>query len=123
MKASNVPLILFWLSVWILIGRPQVFASEAFPYSVRTKNYSGQTGGIRGDINGVGMAGAAVAVPFSISAAQSNPAGLAMGMASVSVQILKNTIRDSQLQNSKIEYESNQWGFAVSPPLWGFGIM
>ncbi|HUP57154.1 MAG TPA: hypothetical protein VM598_06855, partial [Bdellovibrionota bacterium] len=47
------------------------------PYGTRTKAYSSWMPSARGDINTIGMAGATLALPLSISAAEANPAGYA----------------------------------------------
>jgi len=106
----------------ILIS-PATFASPAFPYSTRTRSYSGWNSTIQGDVTGLGMGGATVAIPSSISAAQINPAGFAMVTASVSAQILSNTIDDRHIQSSENRYDTNQWGLSVNPPPWGLGIL
>ncbi len=97
-------------------------AAVPFGYGTRTKNYSGWSPTVRGDINAVGMGGASIAVPTSISSSEANPAGFAMTLSSLTAQINKNTIHDEQFQKSGGDYESNEWGIAVNPPDWGFGI-
>lgn len=94
----------------------------AFPYSVRTEPYNGWSSSVRGDINTLGMGGATLALPHSISAAESNPAGFAMGTDAVEAQFNTNSILDRDVQMSDRKLESEQYGLAVSPPPWGFGI-
>ena len=97
-------------------------AIPVLPYSVRLQDYSGWNGGVRGDANTVGMAGATVAVPSSIASAESNPAGFAMETGSVSAQINRNTIHDRSIQKSGDSYDTFQGGLAVTPNPWGFGV-
>jgi hypothetical protein len=68
------------------------------------------------------MAGATVALPASISAAQTNPAGYALETGSVSAQINRITVYDMRIQPDGQPIDSSQWGFAASPPPWGFSI-
>jgi len=109
--------------LFTLIFFPSTNASEVFPYSTRTKSYSGWNSTIQGDVTALGMGGATVALPSSISAAQINPAGFAMVTASISAQIVSNTINDQHIQTSQNKYDSNQWGLGVNPSPWGFGIL
>jgi len=117
------------MKAWILFcGTLFTFLSSAhadpfFSSPVRTHNYSGWNSAIQGDINYTGMAGATVAVPDSLSGAEANPAGFAMTVTSISAQISSNTTRDPHIQQSGNDtYNTNQWGLAVSPPPWGFGM-
>ena len=100
----------------------RVEATPYFPYSVRTHDYSGYTSAPQSDTNTTGMAGATVALPASISSAQANPAGYAMETGSVSAQINRIEIFDLRIQPDGQPIDSSQWGFAVSPPPWGFSI-
>lgn len=100
-----------------------VIAAEPFPYSTRTRNYSGWSSTIQGDVNALGMGGATVAFPSSIAAAQINPAGFAMVTASLSAQIVKNTKEDLHVQKSSNQSSNQQWGLGVNPSPWGFGIL
>jgi hypothetical protein len=68
------------------------------------------------------MAGATVALPASISSAQTNPAGYALETGSVSAQINRITVYDMRIQGDGQPIDSSQWGLAVSPPPWGFSI-
>jgi len=102
---------------------PARAAGGPFNYSPRIRYYTGGDTAVRGDTNTVGMGGATIAIPMSISAALENPAGFAMTTGSLSAQINKNTIDDNHLQKSQDAYDSNQWGLAVSPQNWGFGIL
>jgi hypothetical protein len=92
------------------------------PYATRTRDFSSWTASTVGDINTIGMGGATLAVPGSISAAESNPAGYAMLTASVTAQINKISFADKRLQRSGDPIEASQWGLGLSPGLWGFGI-
>jgi hypothetical protein len=96
--------------------------ATTFPYSVRTKDYSGYTSAPQSDTNTTGLAGATVALPASISSAQSNPAGYAMETGSVSAQINRIEIYDLRIQPDGQPIDSSQWGLAVSPPPWGFSV-
>lgn len=97
-------------------------AAYPYPYSMRTQAFSGWNTAVRGDINTVGMAGATVAIPYSISSAEYNPSGFAMSISSLSAQLNKASVHDGNLQKSGANYEINEWGVALSPPPWGFGI-
>lgn len=68
------------------------------------------------------MAGATLAVPSSISAAEANPAGFSMLTGSLSAQVNKVSFNDKKLQRSGDPIESSQWGFGLSPPPWGFSL-
>ena len=92
------------------------------PYSTRTQDFSSWTPATRGDTNTIGMAGATVALPTSISAAEANPAGFGMLTGSVSAQIVSTTLHDQRLQRSGDAIESSEWGLGVSPAHWGFAI-
>lgn len=97
-------------------------AVEPLPYSVRTKPYTGWHSGVRGDNTVIGMAGANVALPFNIGAAEMNPAGFAMLMGSVSAQITSTDITDRQIQSTDFKSKSSYYGLAVNPPPWGFAV-
>lgn len=98
-------------------------ASPAFPYSTRTKPYTGWNSGVRGDDTIVGMSGATVALPFNIGASNLNPAGFAMLMGTVNAQISGTQISDGQIQAERAaKIQSNYYGLAVNPPPWGFAI-
>ena len=105
------------ISLW-----PFSAAATSFPYTLRTQNYSAWSPAAQSDTNTTGMAGATVALPSSISAAEINPAGFAMETGSVSAQINSISIVDRQIQPDGQEIDSSQWGLGVSPPPWGFSI-
>lgn len=91
-------------------------------YPTRTRPYSGWTAIVKGDNNTVGMAGATVALPNSISAMESNPAGFAMNLGGLAAQINSFSLKDpdtNQGSNGTTEY---QWGLGTSVPPWGYGI-
>ncbi len=97
--------------------------AAVLPYTTRTKAYSGWATTVRGDLGTIGMAGAVVAIPISISSVESNPAGLTMTMGSVSAQINSNSLEDKRVSgNDTVKVKSSQWGLAVNPPPWGFAI-
>jgi hypothetical protein len=112
--------ILLPLIAWTL-SLPEASAF-ILPYSQRTRDYSSWTPASRGDTNTIGMAGATVALPMSISSAEINPAGFAMMTGTVSAQINTTNLDDSRLQKSGDPISSSQWGFAVSPEHCGFSI-
>ncbi len=69
------------------------------------------------------MAGATVAIPGSISALETNPAGLTMTMGSVSAQINSSETRDRTVNGSDSKPIMNrQGGLAVVPGNWGYAI-
>src|SRR6202789_3550570 len=101
------------LSAFLLVfpaGRANAFI---YPYTVRTQNYSSWTPATQGDTNTIGMAGATVALPTSISATQGTPPGSAMTTGAVSTQINNMTYEDQRLQRSGEPISVSQWGFAI----------
>lgn len=116
MMAIHISLAIF------LFFTAQAEASPRFPYAARTRDYSGWTPATQADTNTTGMAGATVALPSSISAAESNPAGFAMQTGSVSAQINRISITDRRIQPDGQSIDSSQWGLGVSPPPWGFAF-
>src|SRR4051812_13755742 len=92
------------------------------PYATRTRDFSSWTPATQGDTKTIGMAGATVALPTSISSAEPNPAGFAMTTESVSAQINNTTFNDKRLQRSGESITGSQAGFGVSPEHWGFAI-
>lgn len=103
-------------------ARQSAFAAPPFPYAARTKPYTGWNSGVRGDDTIVGMAGATVALPFNIGAAEMNPAGFAMLMGTVNAQISGTEIADRQIQSTDAKIKSTYYGLAVNPPPWGFAV-
>lgn len=111
----------------LIIGSTTTFAATfsfaaILPYSVRTRNFSSWTPDTRGDTNTVGMAGATVAIPSSISAAETNPAGYAMLTGPVSAQINQTTLSDPRIQRNGEPISSSQWGLSVSPMPWAYSV-
>lgn len=96
-------------------------AQSPFPYSARTRSYNGWNTAIQGDVNMLGMAGATIAIPRSISAAEFNPASFAMTLESIKASLNSNTIRDDHI-HAKNKYDTSQWGLGISPSPWGFGF-
>jgi hypothetical protein len=92
------------------------------PYSARTKSYSGYSTTIRGDNDTVGMSGATVAVPNSVSNLESNPAGLTMTMGSVTAQINSGEVEDNTITGSNTKLQDSQWGLTVTPGNWGYSV-
>jgi hypothetical protein len=71
----------------------------------------------------IGMAGATVAIPTSISSLESNPAGLTMTMGSVTAQINSNDMEDRTIAGAgQKKIQSNQWGVTVTPGDWGYAL-
>jgi hypothetical protein len=91
-------------------------------YPQRFFPYQGWSAIARGDTNTIGMAGATVALPNSISAIEANPAGLAMTLGGLAAQINSYSIRDPEVNRSTEDSSEYQWGVATSVPPWGFGI-
>ena len=118
--AGTMILLVSALLAWL--AAPSAFSATALPYPTRTKDYSGWSPGIQSDTNTTGMAGATVALPSSISSAESNPAGFAMETGSLSAQINRISVIDKRVQPDGQPIESNQWGLGVSPPPWGFSL-
>jgi hypothetical protein len=115
----------YWRGVFafgLLIGTP-TFGATFLPYSTRTRAYSGYSSTIRGDNETIGMAGATVAVPDSISSLEANPAGLTMTMGSVTAQLNSNAMKDRTVSGEgQPKIISNQWGLSVTPNDWGYSI-
>jgi len=98
-------------------------ADGVLPYSTRTRAYNGYSTTIRGDNETVGMANATVAIPGSISALETNPAGLTMTMGNVSAQVNSNEMRDPEITGSQSAgIHNNHWGLAVIPGNWGYAL-
>jgi hypothetical protein len=98
-------------------------AELVFPYSQRTRAYSGYQATVRGDDQMVGMAGATVAIPDSVTSLETNPAGLTMTMGSVTAQINSNEASDRRLTGSEqTKVRSTQWGLTATPNKWGYAV-
>jgi hypothetical protein len=111
------------IALTILSLAPRCLASNpTFPYSTRNTNYSAWSPGAQSDTNTTGLAGATVALPSSISAAEMNPAGFAMEMGSLSAQINRISIVDKRIQPDGASMDSTQWGLGVNPSPWGLSI-
>lgn len=111
-------------AILLLLG-PVISASGAdvLPYSQRTRAYSGYGTTVRGDNETIGMAGATVAIPNSVSSIETNPAGLTMTMGSVTAQLNSNEMKDRILTGSETKkIRSNQWGLTVTPGDWGYAL-
>ncbi len=99
------------------------YAADPLPYNIRTRAYSGFGTTVRGDNETIGMAGATVAIPDSISSIESNPAGLTMTMGSVTAQINSNAMEDRTITGiGQRKVRSNQWGLTVTPGNWGYAV-
>jgi hypothetical protein len=121
MKLSSIGKLLAATSA-LVVSLPSFAVATTFPYSERTLDYSAWTAAIQADTNTTGMAGATVAIPSSVSSAETNPAGYAMETGSVSAQINRISITDRRIQPDGQSIDSSQWGFGISPPPWGFSI-
>lgn len=119
MKTSKNFLIL--LTLVFTLSENTIHAT-ILPYSTRTRDFSSWTPATRGDINTIGMSGATVATPISISAAETNPAGYALLTSSVTAQINKVSLDDKRLQRSGDPIESSEWGLGVSPAHQGYSL-
>jgi len=107
----------------IAFGLPlSALAAPPFPYSLRTKPYTGWNSAVRGNNTVIGMSGATVALPFNIASSELNPAGFAMLMGSVNAQISGTEIQDRQIQDYDTKMKSDFYGLAVNPPPWGFAV-
>src|SRR4051812_10462595 len=94
-------LLRFVCALLALVSATQAFAqSSGLAYPVRYRPYSGWTAIVKGDNNTIGMAGATVALPNSIAAMESNPAGLAMSLGGLAAQINSFTLKDPEFNRS-----------------------
>jgi len=91
-------------------------------YPQRFFPYQGWGAIVRGDTNTIGMAGATVALPNTISAVEANPAGLAMTLPSVSAQINSYSVQQPELNRSGEAVKEYQWGLGANLPPWGFAL-
>lgn len=109
---------------WIIVAAAATTEARAYilPYATRTEGFSSWMPATHGDTNTIGMAGATVALPTSISSAESNPAGYGMTIGTVSAQINNTNYQDNRLQRSGDTIVGQQWGFAVCPDHWGFSL-
>ena len=92
------------------------------PYTVRTRPYNGWSSGVRGDIRTLGLAGATVGLADTYIASIDNPAGLAMTMEGIGLQISGNQIQDGNLQEFDQSFRSRQIGATGSVYPWGFSL-
>ncbi len=92
------------------------------PYTVRTRPYDGWSSSVRGDIRTLGLAGATVGLADTYIASIDNPAGLAMTMEGIGLQISGNQIQDGYLQEFDQSFRSRQIGGTGSAYPWGFSL-
>ena len=92
------------------------------PYSTRTHAYSGENGTVSGDIRTLGMSGAVVGLADTFASARDNPAGLAMTVSSVGVQISGNTIHDSHIQDYSEPLSSKSVVIGANFYPWGLSF-
>lgn len=112
-----------WTILGIAICFPCATLADVLPYPIRTRAYSGFGTTVRGDNENIGMAGATVAIPNSVSSIETNPAGLTMTMGSVTAQINSNEMEDKTITGSgQKKIRSNQWGLTVTPGDWGYAL-
>lgn len=111
----------FALIVFALVAETAQ-ADLILPYTSRTRSYSGYSTTVRGDDDTIGMAGATVAVPNSVSSLESNPAGLTMTMGSVTAQINSGEMEDKTITGSNTKLQDTQWGLTVTPGNWGYSV-
>lgn len=100
-------------------------AEAQFPgltYPQRFFPYQGWSAIARGDTNTIGMSGATVALPNSISAVEANPAGLAMTLGGLSAQINSYSVSDPDMNRSDKDLRESQFGLGTSMPPWGYGL-
>ncbi len=115
LRTRLLPSVIFFLAL-----AENSFGADLLPYGTRTKAYSGYSATVEGDNENVGMAGASVAVPYSVSTLESNPAGLTMTMGSVTAQINSNEKEDRTISKGKTR--SSQWGLSVTPDDTGYAF-
>ena len=125
MKALKVKqrigiIISFGIGLGVSLDAHAQFAG--FPYSIRTRPYSGWTPIVKGDNNTIGMGGATVALPNSIAAMEGNPAGFAMNLGGLAAQINSLHLKEPGPDHSNAEITEYQWGLGTSIPPWGFGV-
>jgi long-subunit fatty acid transport protein len=120
---SSFQLPFFTTSLAVALASASASAEIVLPYNQRTRAYSGYQATVRGDDQMVGMAGATVAIPDSVTALDTNPAGLTMTMGSVTAQINSNEASDRRLTGSEqIKVRSTQWGLTATPNKWGYAV-
>ncbi len=108
--------------IFVLIVGTDCFANPVLPYTNRFRDYSGWSGGVRGDIRTIGMAGALVGLGDSWAGATYNPAGLAMTLDYTGAQLNSNRIRDGYIQDEDQEVRSSNFGIFGSVYPWGFAL-
>jgi hypothetical protein len=110
--------------IWLILAVLLTGEANAYilPYRTRTRDFSSWIPATQGDTKTIGMAGATVALPTSVTSAESNAAGFAMTTESVSAQISNTTYNDQRLQRSDESITTSQAGFGISPERWGFAL-
>ncbi len=90
-----------FLFTLLFVYAPMVHAQlSGISYPHRDFPYQAWSTIVRGDNNTIGMAGAITALPTSISAMESNPAGFAMYLGGIAAQINSNSLKDPEMNRS-----------------------
>jgi hypothetical protein len=108
--------------LFMIIAAPVAQATAPIPYTDRTHAYTGWSGVVRGDIRTIGMAGAMVGLGNTFIASGDNPAGLAMTLPGVQLQVTGNRIHDGDLQEYEQTLKTNNLGLAASLYPYGFSV-
>ncbi|MEO5970978.1 MAG: hypothetical protein ABIQ95_13700, partial [Bdellovibrionia bacterium] len=111
---------LIWVS-WIFVSY-SAFAADTLPYTRRTHAYNGWNSSVHGDNRTIGMGGATVALGDTFLASMENPAGLAMTLEGVDLNISNNRIRDANIQTYLYPIYLGSVGVAFNNHPWGFSI-
>jgi hypothetical protein len=107
-----------WIS-WLFVSS-SVLASETLPYSTRTHPYNGWNSSVHGDNRTLGMGGATVGLADTFLASTENPAGLAMTLDGIDLNVSDNEIYDVNIQNYNNPIYLGSLGIAVNHHPWGF---
>ncbi|MBY0471506.1 hypothetical protein K2X30_10095 [bacterium] len=97
-------------------------ADTTLPYTQRSVGYSAYNNTVQGDLNTLGMAGATLGLVTSFNSSASNPAGLAMTLNGVSLEITGNTIYDGRMQWYDAGIDTVHYGLAANLYPWGFSL-
>lgn len=97
-------------------------AYDILPYTTRTRNYSGWSTTVQGDLRSVGMAGATVGSGDSFLDATDNPASLAVTTNDANANFAENIIFDRNIQAFDNSLRASNIAASFSSYPWGFGI-
>lgn len=103
-------------------GYPKAWAADLLPYSTRTRPYNLWMPTTQGDIRTVGMSGATIGLADGFIAASENPAGLAMTINGVDLNLAADLINDGNIQNFSSPMYAANIGSALSLYPWGLGL-